>query len=188
MHVKEGLVFDKHSGDLVGFRDLGEINNHISRLERTRSTSQVIEPLAKSLLVLMVRGLFSDLQFPYAQFPCASLSGEQIYHIFWEAVERLERQAILAISNYRNHITLSCRNDVKVLCVTCDGYSANRRFLKIHECDRDDTMCTHKLRNPFASDVERKYIYFISDPPHLIKTVRNAWASRKRNLWVCINN
>ena len=91
MHVKENLVFDKHSGRLIGFSDLGHINNHISKLERAQTNSQKVEPLAKSLLVLMVRGLFTDFQFPYAQFSCASLTGEQLYHVFWEAVERLER-------------------------------------------------------------------------------------------------
>ena len=38
----------------------------------------------------MVRSLFSKLQFPYAQFPCASLSGEQLYDPLWEAVRRVE--------------------------------------------------------------------------------------------------
>ena len=47
--------------------------------------------LAKSLFVIMIRGLFSSLQFPYAQFPCSNLSGDLIFDIFWEAVERLER-------------------------------------------------------------------------------------------------
>ena len=72
------------------------------------------------------------------------------------------------------------RIDIKVLGVTCDGYSVNRRFLKIHEA-KNANIC-HKMTNPFAP--EKRDIYFISDPPHLIKTVRNSWASKKRNLWV----
>ena len=66
--------------------------------------------------------------------------------------------------------------------MTCDGYSVNRRFLKIHASK--DTI-THKMANPFAP--EQRDIYFVSDPPHLIKTVRNSWASKKRNLWVCMD-
>ena len=95
MHVKEGLDFDKHSGDLIGFTDLGDVNNHIMKLQRASNPSQTIEPLAKSLLVLMVRGLFSGFTFPYAQFSCSSLTGDQLYHIFWSAVERLERYICL---------------------------------------------------------------------------------------------
>lgn len=35
----------------------------------------------------------------------------------------------------------------------------------------------------FASD-GLQYIYFISDPPHLLKTTHNCWNSKHRNLWV----
>ena len=47
-------------------------------------------PLAKSMMVFMVRGLFTKLQFPYAQFPVMSVSGDQLYKPFWEAIGRLE--------------------------------------------------------------------------------------------------
>ena len=95
MHIKEGLVFDKHSGELIGFTSLGEMNDHIANLEKAGRT-QTLEPLAKSMLVLMVRGLLSGFKFPYAQFPCSSLTGDQLYNIFWEAVERLERYCLLS--------------------------------------------------------------------------------------------
>ena len=32
----------------------------------------------------------------------------------------------------------------------------------------------HKTKNPYAK--EERFVYFISDPPHLIKTVRNCWS------------
>ena len=40
----------------------------------------------------------------------------------------------------------------------------------------------HKVSNPYATD-ERDFLFF-SDPPHLIKTTRNCWASKCRDLWV----
>ena len=43
----------------------------------------------------------------------------------------------------------------------------------------------YKVHNPHSRD--SRYIYFFSDPPHLIKTVRNAWMNKKRPLWVCYN-
>lgn len=92
MHVKEDLVYDKHTGELIGFTNLGDINSHLLKLQHSLEVEQsTIPTLAKSLLVIMVRGLFSSLQFPYAQFPCANLSGDLLHEIFWEAVERLER-------------------------------------------------------------------------------------------------
>ena len=45
---------------------------------------------ARTMMVFMVQGLFSSLQFPYAQFPCAELTGELFYDPFWEAVKRIE--------------------------------------------------------------------------------------------------
>ena len=41
-----------------------------------------------------------------------------------------------------------------------------------------------KVRNIHADD--GRYIYFFSDPPHHIKTVRNCWQSNYRSLWVCM--
>lgn len=110
----------------------------------------------------MVRGLFSSLKFPYAQFPCTSVCGDQFYDIFWEAICRLERCGF------------------KVLACTCDGLSANRRFMKLHNAGS----LVEKVLNPYSSD--GRYLFFLSDPPHLIKTVRNCWASQKRLLWVSI--
>jgi len=111
------------------------------------------------MLVLMVRGLFSKLRFPYAQFPCAALCGDQFYDIFWQAVCQLERCGF------------------RVLACTCDGLSSNRRFMKLHHSGS-----SLKVLNPYASD--GRYVFFLSDPPHLLKTTRNCWASTKRLLWV----
>ena len=45
---------------------------------------------ARTMMVFMVWGLSSSLQFPYAQFPCAKLTGELLYDLFWVAVKRIE--------------------------------------------------------------------------------------------------
>ena len=60
-------------------------------LQMISSTDQ---KLAKSMLVLMVRGLFAHINFPYAQFTCESLTGELLIDPVWEAISRLERQGI----------------------------------------------------------------------------------------------
>ncbi len=94
MHIKEDLVFDKHTGALIGFANLGDLNQHFQQLEQSlEPASDAIIPdvLASSMLVIMVRGLFSHLNYSYAQFPCASLMGDSLFEPFWEAVMRLER-------------------------------------------------------------------------------------------------
>ena len=95
LHIKEELIYDKHSGQLIGFVNLGKINNHLARFEQSLFDDDHPTvnnpPLAKSMLAFMVRGLFTKLKFVYAQFPCISLTGEQLFCPFWEAVFRLER-------------------------------------------------------------------------------------------------
>ena len=65
MHIREDIVFDKHSGAMIGFTKLGDINDHLLQFERSLTEDQP-SPLAKSMMVFMVWGLFSKLQFPYA--------------------------------------------------------------------------------------------------------------------------
>ena len=92
MHIKEDLVYDKHTGQMIGFVNLGEVNNHLHKLEHYLSQQTVHHsPLADSIMTFMVRGLFSHLQFPYLQLPCHRLTGGDLYHPFWTAVGRLER-------------------------------------------------------------------------------------------------
>ena len=69
----------------------------------------------------------------------------------------------------------------------CDGNSANRRFFKLYSSLVMPEE-VYKVNNPFTS--EDRQIFFMSDPPYLIKTTRNCWASQKLILWVSklINN
>ena len=188
--VKEDLVYDKNTAEIIGFTNLGYINNQLSELEWTEKGLQ--PTLATNMLVFMVRGLFLNLEYPYAQFPCTSLSGEELFPIVWQCIERLE----------------AC--GFKVIAVTADGASCNRKFFRMHQSsdnDADDQeddatedesedetfsdefKVTYKTTNIYSPD--KRPLYFISDVPHLIKTVRNCWSnsfahSRSRTLRVSI--
>jgi len=74
MYIKEGLVYDKSTGTLTGY---SEVNNLLMAAEeKFKEPSSIMQsPLAKCMLVIMVRGLFTNLKFPYAQFPAASTKG-----------------------------------------------------------------------------------------------------------------
>ena len=87
MHIKEDLVYDKTSGELVGFVNLGNVNEHLIQLEQDLLQAKSASPaLASSVFVFMVRGL----KFPYATFPCKSSCGDQLAPLFFEAVFRIE--------------------------------------------------------------------------------------------------
>ena len=53
-----------------------------------------------------------------------------------------------------------------------DGASSNRRLIKLHQ-QRSDIV--YKVTNPYSED--RRSLYFVSDPPHLLKTIRNRWSN-----------
>lgn len=150
---------------IVGFSNLGDINTHLSAFEKSVEQCQAeSNQPANSMLVLMVQGLFTKLSFPHAQFLCTSVTSDQTYQPFCQAVCRLERCGF------------------RVIRPMCDGLSANSRLYKIHQTSKASGP-TYKVLKPYASD--SRYIYFSSDPPHLMKTVINCWASKKRLLWVC---
>jgi len=50
------------------------------------------------MLVFMVKGLFTQLEYPFAQFPCQNLKGDQIYEPFWESVSRIERCGLKVVA------------------------------------------------------------------------------------------
>ena len=123
MYIKESLVYDKHNGSLIDFTNLGETNNHLLEFERhvnsNTACSNSLEPLAKTMLVFMVCGMFSKLQFPYVQFPCCTITGDLLFDPFWEAVRQIEMCGL------------------KVLATT------NRRFVRIHDSIYQVTMIYH---------------------------------------------
>ena len=108
MHVREDLVYDKHEGELIGFTNLGDINDHLDAYEKALSDDQEPLSLAKSVLVFMVRGLFTKLQYAYAQFPCSSLVGEKLFKPFWDAVCRLEMCGLKVSAHTHTHIHNNC--------------------------------------------------------------------------------
>ena len=145
-------------GALTGFTNIGDMHSQALEGEKVENV------VADHMLVFMVRGLFSSLQFPYAQFPCTDLCGDHMFAPFWEAVGRLEQCGF------------------RVMALVCDGLSANRRLFRLHS-PKARAGDVYKVANPYCDD---RQIYFISDPPHLIKTVRNAWSNEKRKLWVSL--
>ena len=118
--VKEDLIYDKHSLKLIGFVQLDDVNDHITKFA-DRKDSNPVPKLATHILSFMVK--------------------------------RLDASGF------------------KVIAITCDGASHNRTFMKLH--NSNDVI--HKTINPFCD--ETRPVFFISDPPHLIKTVRNCWAN-----------
>ena len=61
MKAKEDLLYDKHSGEIIGFTNLGSINEQLLQAEREMEIDYVYPPIAKQILAIMIRGLFLNL-------------------------------------------------------------------------------------------------------------------------------
>ena len=168
MKIREDLVFDKHSCSLLGFVNLGEVTNALVNFER-QCKNESNNEVATHMLTFMIRGIFSNLNFPYAHFPSEGATADQIFPLAWDAVKNLEECGF------------------KVMVMTCDGASSNRKFFRMHSTQNRKGKVTYHTRNPYSQD--SRDIYFMCDVPHLIKTTRNCWSnsfahSHTRALWV----
>ena len=69
MKIREDIVFNKTTGEIVGFVDYGEENFDQELRTRCNKDSQINDRIvATHMLLLMVRGIFFKMDVPIAQF------------------------------------------------------------------------------------------------------------------------
>ena len=164
MKVQSGLVWDKNTGELIGYIDLGDSNLNYMCLQEG-------DDLASHALVIYERGLANDLKFPLANFATGGVTSSQLVPIFWKAVSVLE---------------LTC--NLWVVAASCDGAAPNRKFFNLHYGLVGETLSgvIHRTLNLYAT---QRFIYFFADAPHLLKTARNclyhsgAASNHSRYMW-----
>ena len=164
MYIKEGLVFDKYTGSLTGFTDLGDVCNLLAEYEQQHSGDGSMTfrcPVAKCMVIFMVRGLFTSLKFAYGQFPSTNTKGCDLFVLLWKVIEWLTRLGL------------------NVLAVSCDGAKNNRKMFKLHGSEKE---FTYRTENCYSATYNE--LFFFCDPPHVLKTMRNCLAHGK--LWVCV--
>ena len=138
MYVKKGLVFDKHSGAIIGYAEVGDVTNLLDTLEaQVDNPEGQMRPLAKCMLVFMVRGVFTSLRYPYVQFSAVSTKGASLFPLLRKVLARLAWLGMTVVS------------------VVCDGASDNRRMFSMH--DSNDKM-VYKIPNLYT----KKKIQFFS--------------------------
>ena len=163
MKIKESLVFNKNSNELVGYVDIDDPELNYGTFEDTNQ-------LATHAFTYYIRGISSDLKFSLAYFATNGMSSYQIMSTFWEAVGILE---------------LKC--NLHVIAAVSDGASSNRKFYNNHR-DMDgigpNNDIVHRTVNIYAPE---RHIWFFADAPHLLKTGRysiyNSGVGKARNMW-----
>ena len=76
--VQENLVWDKHTGELVGYVDLGGINTNYETL-------QILDKIANHILVFLLRNIVNPFKFSLVNFAIPGITGPQIFVLFWKA-------------------------------------------------------------------------------------------------------
>ena len=153
MNIQENLAWDKENGELIGYVDLGD--NDINYVTLPKVTT-----VASHVLVFLIRSFVNPFKFSLSNFPTGSVSASRMFPLLWKAISICEKKSL------------------KVITVTCDGASPNRKLFWMHwQFTQDDDInpkadVTYRTRNLF-SGAKSRFPYFISDVPHLLKTARN---------------
>lgn len=167
VYISQNIVFNKHTGKMTGYCNLSNADKELQEIEQllaSESDQQVIDetpPVATKILAFMVKGTASGICEVVASFPVNNLTKEDLFHKHWSVVEACETAGI------------------KIICSVGDGCPINRAFVDMH-CPNTKTKSgvVYDTLNP-CNDRE---FYFFSDPPHLLKTIRNNFMSKARTL------
>ena len=152
MKTKSGLVYNKSSRKLIGFTELGDINEELNEFERSFEGGKKPKAFATHVICFMARGLVKRFNYPVGYFASCGFDSDQLYPIVWEAVRVLEMTGFY------------------VRAFISDGATPNRRFYRLHRLadGRNLSMegVVYWAINRFDS---KRKIYFFSDPPHLMR-------------------
>ena len=144
MKIQEDLIWDKYSGELIGFVDLGDCDINAATLIKPTE-------LATHVLVFMLKSIVNPLSISLATFATTGVFSFQLMPIFWTAVRYLEK--------------------INLKVISADGASPNQKFFRIHKFMDGDAgkNVVYRAQNIYAND--KRFIYFFSDVPHLIKDI-----------------
>ena len=133
--IQEDLAWNKYSGELIGFVDLGDIYTNFATLDD-------VKELATHVLVFLVKSIVNPLSYSLATLATTGVKSFPIMPKFWKAVLYLEKCGLKAVS------------------CTADGVSTNRRFFRIHkalECKAGKDV-VYRAKNIHAK--ENRFISF----------------------------
>ena len=74
MKIREGLVFDKDTGNIIGFVNTGDMNELLRSFEvELKGQKEPKRDVATHMLAVCVRGIFMKLDYPLGQFSTTSM-------------------------------------------------------------------------------------------------------------------
>lgn len=179
----------------------GEFVGFIGQNQQTASTAKHGHR-ATHALVFMVGGLTADIKMSLGYFPTATATADQLLPCLWEAIGLLETVCGLKVSKIirllvslvkllqgylydilRSQGPITCLIYIFILQVIAS--TSDKRKSKP---ETDSSTYRQWLQTPNLYAPNRS-LYFISDAPHLVKTVRNnrsssGFGKNTKRLWV----
>ena len=153
MNFKSNLVYSRTPGKMVDFTEMENRNDEFKtfheKLEREQSAGKLERLLASHVIVYIVRGIFSNLSYPFAFFASTGFTPSELYPCTIEATR-----------------VLTCLG-FHVRAYVSDGASASRKFYKKIYLEDEVYYWTWNI-----FEIGQK-IYLFSDVPHLLKTSRS---------------
>ena len=71
MKVQENLVWEKHTGELIGYVDLGDINTNYGTFQKSSEIATHV--------IISLRSTFNPFKFSLANFAISGVTGLQLF-------------------------------------------------------------------------------------------------------------
>ncbi|KAJ1524634.1 hypothetical protein ONE63_011118 [Megalurothrips usitatus] len=166
MYISQNLIFQKSSGKMIGFTSLDEVDSELKKMEHQlhNPDKELEETIASRVNVYMVKGVTNGLKDVVATYAVGNMSAVQMKIWTWQVIGALERSGIC------------------VIAFVCDGSSINRTFIQSHKPATPHPMGL--VFDTVNKCARGRKLFFLSDVPHLLKTIRNCllnsrWDNRK---------
>ena len=199
IHVRKGIKVCARTNELIGFEDLQiptsisepiAFDDHLpeeqihvaaqtsetdsgsesssedssaSSNEEQKTSLGSPKPIAKIILQFFWSSLEGDFTWPVSSFPLHKINAKTLSHCVWNTVKALSK------------ITFGNNNEkqVQVLYGVCDGATHSSAFFN------QQGQINWMVDNPYNNN---KPIFWLSDPPQMIKKLRNFIISQNRHL------
>ncbi len=204
MVIKEGLVVCQRTGQIVGFEDTESFEEEFESMSNELDISSTPPPNLPTVAEALIDNLYDghtlvesieEEDDPYCHYTGSKRVAKQILEFFWSSISGdfsthlatfpVTRFSSGLIQKCLKHVlsaveTCSSRAGVSILTkyVTCDGASYSDAFFRC--AGQSDWVIPHPI-------YPTQHLWVISDPPHLMKKLRNNLLDTTRELTVVLD-
>ena len=87
MKIQENLVWDKHTGDLIGYVDFGDAELNYATLQKSTD-------IATNVLVFLLRSVVNPFKFSLANFATTGSTSSQMFQLLWKETSICELNSL----------------------------------------------------------------------------------------------